>query len=356
MPRLYLETEPATTTRDRARRQTYLCPVAVIPKKIHFVWSGKRFPYPFALAVRSARSIHPDWEVSLHVGVEPESPWWPEAKAAGIFRPSSPEAVLESVPQIGARLVDLHRRVPADYPAGRSNLLRLAILHAEGGWYLDCDTLCLKPLSSVASNGAVVGEEWVWKHDQERVTTGLRVGMVPSILAFSASWVAARSGLVAPNSVGERIARRLWGRPELNNAVLACEPGHSWIRRLLDLALEQDPAIRFSLGPGLVNLGWMSPGSSELPLRAAPEVFYQFPPSQTSRYFRGPVRDLPPQAVLLHWCSSNHRKLVEELTPKLVRERARRGPWYRAASALLDDQAGQSSKEPITPIEIPAVP
>jgi hypothetical protein len=316
-------------------REAYLCPTQVIPEKIHFVWSGKRFPYPFALAVRSARSVHPDWEIALHVGVEPESPWWPQAKELGTFRQAAPEQTLESVPGIGVRLVDLHRRVPANYPAGKSNLVRLAILHAEGGWYLDCDTLCLRPLSTVAVQGSVVGEEWVWKHDQERVATGLRLGMVPSILAFSTSWAAARSGLVAPTSALERLARRVWGRPELNNAVLACEPGNSWIFRLLELALEQDPAIRFALGPGLVNLGWSSPGTAELPLRTPPEIFYQFPPSQTSRYFRGPTGSLPSQAALLHWCSSNHKDLVEELTPGLVLERADRGPWYRAASALL---------------------
>jgi hypothetical protein len=84
-----------------------------------------------------------------------------------------------------------------------------------------------------------------------------------------------------------------------------------------------------------VNLGWSSPGASDLPLRTPPEIFYQFPPSQTCRYFRGPVSELPPQAVLLHWCSSNHRHLVEELTPELVLARAGNGPWYRAASALL---------------------
>lgn len=306
----------------------------MIPKTIHFVWSGRSFPYPFHLAVLSARKVHPDWNVILHAGEVPKSVWWDRSsECAEVLRRTDAE-ILESVPGIGSALVDLHGRVPRTYPAGRSNLVRLAILLQEGGWYLDCDTLCVRPLDQVAQHGAVVGEELVWAHDQERVTTGFRAGMIPSVAAFGLSWIGARARL-SPSGLVERGLRALWSRPELNNAVLACEPGHSWIRRLLELALEQDPAIRFALGPGLVNLGWNSPGSSELPLRAAPAIFYQFPPSQTSRYFQGPVDDLPREAAVLHWCSSNHRRLVAAMTPESVRANAGRGPWFAAAARLL---------------------
>ncbi|MBK8801825.1 MAG: hypothetical protein IPN71_07165 [Fibrobacteres bacterium] len=307
----------------------------VIPHKIHFVWSGKRFPLPFALAIRSARRFHPEWDIQLHIGTRPESRWWDDVSGLGTLREMDPVALLESVPEIGARLVDLHRAVPGAYPAGRSNLERLAILHAEGGWYLDCDTLCLAPLDTVATEGEVVGEEWVWRHDQERVTSGFNPIMIPSISAFSVSWALARAGLPATSRL-ESALRSVWGRLELNNAVLACPPGGAWIRQLLTLALTQDPAIRFSLGPGLVNLGWFEPGDAPRPRRMGPEVFYQFPPSQTSRYFQaGSV--LPENAAVLHWCSSNHRKMVGTITPEIVRKRAEHGPWYQAAAKLLPD-------------------
>lgn len=304
-----------------------------IPRNIHFVWSGKKFPFPFALAVRSARAVHPDWNIRLHVGEEPSTRWWEEIRPLGELVRQDPEAILETVPEYGTRLVDLHRAVPADYPAGRSNLVRLAILFSEGGWYLDCDTLCLRPLDSVASEGAVVGEEWVWRHDQERVATGFRAGMVPSVLAFAASWVGARVGSDPAGAV-ETWLRGLWGRLELNNAVIACEPGDPWIGRLLELALGQDPSIRFALGPALVNLGWESPGTAKRPLRTPASVFYQFPPSQTSRYFRGGA-PIPFDAALLHWCSSNHRELVAAMTPESVCRDRDRGPWFREAAKLL---------------------
>jgi len=307
----------------------------LIPKTIHFLWSGKTFPYPFYLAVLSARKIHPDWDILLHSSQEPQSPWWNRALEIAQVRRESPESWLESVPDIGPRLVDLYNRVPLDYPAGKSNMIRLAVLLREGGWYLDCDTLCIRPLSEVATTGAVVGEELVWAHDEERVTTGFRLGMLPSVAAFSASWLGARAGLSPTNPV-ERALRGLWSRPELNNAVLAAEPGNAWIARLLELALEQDPAVRFALGPGLVNLGWRRPGTAALPLRAPTNAFYQFPPSQTSRYFQGALKDLPAGAAVLHWCSSNHRKLVAAMTPEAVKANAGRGPWFEAASRLVD--------------------
>jgi hypothetical protein len=307
----------------------------VIPNKIHFVWSGKSFPFPFALAVKSAVKRHPDWQVVLHVGEEPVgNPNWDSILPLVEIRRRDPEAVLLEVPELGQKLVDLHRAVPASYPAGRSNLVRLAILATEGGWYLDFDTLCARRLDSVATTGAVIGEEWVWRHDQERVTNGFAIKMVPSVVAFAASWLAARTNLLRPHGRVEALLRRVWGRRELNNAVIGAQPGHSWILRLMELACGQDPSVRFALGPALVNLGWKEPGTSELPLRASADIFYQFPPSQTSRYFRSPVGDLPDTAVVLHWCSSNHRELVRELGPQLVRERRAKGPWFREAADL----------------------
>jgi len=44
--------------------------------------------------------------------------------------------------------------------------------------------------------------------------------------------------------------------------------------------------------------------------------------------------DLPEGAVVLHWCSSNHRDLVRGMDPDLVRRCADRGPWFREAAKL----------------------
>lgn len=307
----------------------------MIANKIHFVWSGKGFPYPFSLAVKSAAARHPDWAIVLHVGAEPEgNPHWDAILPLVEIRRQDPEEVLLQVPRIGQELVDLHRAVPASYPAGRSNLVRLAVLASEGGWYLDFDTLCVARLDSVATTGAVIGEEWVWRFDQERVSSGFAPKMVPSVLAFAVSWLGAKSNLLRPDGRIESRLRRIWARKELNNAVIGSESGHPWIQRLLELACQQDPKVRFALGPALVNLGWNRPGEAPLPLRLPPEDFYQFPPSQTARYFKSPKRDLPSGSVVLHWCSSNHRDLVKRLDASLVRSLADQGPWFREACEL----------------------
>lgn len=307
----------------------------VIPNTIHFVWSGKTFPSVFALAVHSAASANPGWKVVVHAAIQPEgNPAWEGLSRVAEIRSQDPEEILGGVAGYGTRLVELHRSIAPTYHAGRSNLVRLAILYAEGGWYLDFDTLTAGSLHALSqSERAVVGEELVWKDDELRVAQGFGLAMVPSSLAFGVSWLLARIGL-SDRSVIERSLRALWSKAELNNAVLACEPGHPWFGRLIELACEQDPSIRFALGPALVNRAWREPGHAPRPRRMAPGAFYQFPPSQTCRYFRGGI--LPAEALVLHWCSSNHKKLIPQLGPDWIAKNASSSPWAARAVPLME--------------------
>lgn len=307
----------------------------VIPNTIHFVWSGKSFPSVFALAVHSAARSNPGWKVVVHVDDEPvDDPAWEGMRRAAEIRRRDPLEILEAVPRFGARLVELHRAVPPRYHAGRSNLVRLAILANEGGWYLDFDTLSVASLEALSrTERAVVGEEWVWKDDEARVARGFGLSMAPSATAFGLSWALARLGF-PDRGFPETALRRLWGRRELNNAVLACEPGHPWFLRLLELACGQDPSVRFALGPALVNLAWREPGDAERPRRMGPEAFYQFPPSQTARYFRG--GRLPQGALVLHWCSSNHKDLLPRIDAGWVASHADSSPWAFHASPYME--------------------
>lgn len=304
----------------------------MIPTTIHFVWSGKTFPSVFALAVRSAAVANPGWKIVIHVGEQPvDNHAWESLRSIAEIRPNEPEEILAAVPEFGPHLVELHRRIAPQYHAGRSNLVRLAILVREGGWYLDFDTLAIGSFEGLSrTERAVVGEEWVWKDDEARVSRGFGPSMVPSAVAFGISWTLARLG-ISDRGMLETGLRHLWGRRELNNAVLACEPGNAWFRRLLELACRQDPSVRFALGPALVNRAWRDPGDAELPRRMAPEAFYQFPPSQTNRYFRGGV--VPSGAIVLHWCSSNHKDILPRMDRDWIARHAASSPW--AAHALL---------------------
>jgi hypothetical protein len=101
------------------------------------------------------------------------------------------------------------------------------------------------------------------------------------------------------------------------------------------MALEADPTVRFALGPALFNRAWARglERGIEMPVRHAPEVFYQFPPSQTVRFFGSCSRDrLPDAARVLHWCSSNHRKDLPNLTPEWAAANAARALWAKVVA------------------------
>jgi len=306
-----------------------------IPRRLHFLWDGQGFQPPYAAAVTSAHWHHPDWEIVLHSGDAPRgNSWWDSLATMARTEVLTPEIAAQDLPIPAASFLDLYGRV--NYPAGRSNLLRLSVLWKSGGVYLDLDTACAAPLDDLLDQGAFVGEEVVWKHDNERVERGFQPKMVLSSTAFGISWLAARLGLWCSSSLPETWLRRLWGSLELNNAVIGARAGHPWVKLLLEMALEADPTVRFALGPALFNRAWARAVATgvELPVRHAPAVFYQFPPSQTVRFFGACRREvLPPQARVLHWCSSNHRKDLPRLTPDWAKANADRSLWAKESAS-----------------------
>lgn len=300
-----------------------------IPRQLHFLWDGQGFQPPYAVAVTTARRLHPDWDIVLHSGDAPRNnPAWDALASVARVQELTPEIAAEGLPIPAKDFLDLYGRV--NYPAGRSNLLRLSVLWKLGGVYLDLDTACNAPFDDLLESGAFVGEEVVWKHDNERVERGFRPKMVVSSSAFGISWAAARAGLWRSDSLPERLLRKVWGNPELNNAVIGARPGHPWVTLLIEMALEADPTVRFALGPALFNRAWVRGLETgvEMPVRHAPAVFYQFPPSQTVRFFGACSRDtLPDGARILHWCSSNHRKDLPNLTAQWACANRDRSLW-----------------------------
>lgn len=282
----------------------------------------------------TARRLHPDWDIVLHSGDMPRNnPDWDGLASLARTAELTPEIAAQDLPISAQAFLDLYARV--NYPAGRSNLLRLAVLWKQGGVYLDLDTACAAPFDDLLETGAFVGEEIVWKHDNERVERGFLPKMVVSSSAFGISWAAARLGLWRNDALPERLLRKVWGAPELNNAIIGARPHHPWVKLLIEMALEADPTVRFALGPALFNRAWVRglERGVEIPVRHAPEVFYQFPPSQTVRFFGACSRDtLPPQARILHWCSSNHRKDLPHMTAQWAAERKDTALWAKVVA------------------------
>jgi len=132
---------------------------AAIPNVFHFVFGLKRQTEPFHLmyylCLESCLQVNRPDAVFFHHHFEPYGEWWERIK-----------------PKLQLRHIALERFV-ADYDyadpriaafryAHMSDFARLRILHDEGGFYADIDTLFLRPVpSSWRSRHFIIGRETV---------------------------------------------------------------------------------------------------------------------------------------------------------------------------------------------------
>ena len=304
----------------------------MIPWRFHLVWSGRRFPYVNRLAVESILLANPGAEVVVHYSDPPSNEHWQalETLERVSFRELSMDELLEDAPDPDGirRTFDA---VAENYPAGRSNIWRYLVLNRFGGIYADFDVLALRSMEPLLGEEGFVGEELVFRADDERVQGApFRASMVPEYATFLASWALTRlnSKLLgngaALNALSESLSD-VWGVRKLNNAVLGAEAGHPFFRRALELVPKTDPAVRYGLGPILMNRVWAETNGERM-RRLGPEAFYAVPPSQTHRFFSRAENPLPDEAFLIHWCSSNEKEKAAKLTPEtLDRDPGERG-------------------------------
>ena len=93
----------------------------MIPRVFHQIWLGPDpLPEEFRRYRQSWTRRHPDWELRL---------WTEENLPAGLRR---------------AEVYELLRQ-----PAERADILRLELLHREGGVYVDFDVECLRPIDEL---------------------------------------------------------------------------------------------------------------------------------------------------------------------------------------------------------------
>lgn len=125
----------------------------MIPKIIHFIYgldehsSDIPFSYFHYVSIRSAKVINPDCEVVMHYQFEPpNNEWWEKSK--NYMKMDR----LSSTPEF------IHGK-KVKYHAHKADLLRVEILLAEGGIYLDADTLCVKPFEPLMVNPFTMGME-----------------------------------------------------------------------------------------------------------------------------------------------------------------------------------------------------
>jgi hypothetical protein len=214
-----------------------------------------------------------------------------------------PEPLLEAAG--GPALVDAYRELTT--PAGRVNLLRMALLHERGGVYLDTDTVTLKSFRPLLAPGGVFcGEERLVYPGS--AGTGVLSRVRPGALARTALRDVLRR---LPR--GHRYFRQLehYYPTAANNAVLGAEARHPFLRELIERGLSlprERRRVRYAFGTHLLQrtvAEFRGPGLRLLP----PAVFYPLGPEISEHWFRpahGAKLDevLTSETVLVHWYAS----------------------------------------------------
>ncbi len=316
----------------------------MIPPVAHFLWFGPELPWVYALALRSAAARGGFERVVLHHEDDlGRSPGFVDlaGRPSVETRRLDPERVAASAPRGGA-LVDLLRRLRA--PAARANLVRAALLAAEGGVYLDLDTVTVASLAPLRAEASFF--------------CGLERLVFPGELKRSRSparWSAALArtalrDLCRRAPEGWRHFRRIepFYPRAANNAVLGAEPGHPLLAELLERMAAMPPAlqtVRFALGTHLLQavVQGAEGTAAARGLRVyEPPVFYPLGPEISEHWFRFTPRPRPDEALLpetrvVHWYASvRTRGVVERIDPAYVRANAHRQLFSALALPLLD--------------------
>ena len=314
----------------------------MIPAFAHFIWFGSELPWIYAFAVQTA-ALRGGFErvIFHHLDDLSPSPWWGDLLAFPGVQSSRlrvPE-LLEETGGPGPALVDIYRGL--QQPAARANLVRAALLLRHGGVYLDTDTVIvasLEPLRRQA--GAFCGAERVafpghLRWHRNPLGFGLALG---------------RSGLrdlVRRLPDGWRLFRRVEHLypTAANNAVLAADRGHRFIRDLLERMVRLPRwrrRLRYELGTTLLQVAVAEYDGQDLVVHE-PGVFYPLGPEISQHWFR-PRRQpylrevLLPETRVVHWYASvRTREVVARADPDWVRQNAGNQLYSALALPLLQE-------------------
>ena len=305
---------------------------ALIPNTAHFIWFGSKLPFIYALALRYAALRGGFDRVCLHhdQNLSGDRRLWAHLQKTPGFesRPLS-EASFPLDGPLGERLLALYRRL--SQPAARANLWRAALLAAEGGVYLDTDTLCLQSFAPLrAASGAFCGEEPV---------------ALPATLSGPRSLLGhlRAGGLLALRDLYRRLPggwapfRRIepWYAMAANNAILAARPEHPFILGLLEAMIavpEERQLVRYALGTHLLQARVAEARAHPTPLDPPARLitypapyFYPLGPEISQHWFRAGSAArldeiLAPETHLVHWYASvRTREIVPRLSADFIR-------------------------------------
>jgi len=314
----------------------------MIPRTAHFIWFGTAFPWVHVLAMRSAAVRGGFERVVLHHSDDlTGTSWWDDAAAVPGFeaRRVDPPALLGASGGDVEALLAVYGEL--NKPEARANMLRVAILAAEGGVYLDVDTVTVASYEKTLERaGAFYGLERI-------VYPGaVRRSRRPDVWAGALARAGFRE-LCRRRRDGWRLFRRFEGRYPLaaNNAVMGGEAGHPFLldllRRMTTLPADRR-RVRFSLGTHLLQDA--ADACEDPTVRALPpEAFFPVGPEVSEHWFRedstARAEDLVlPGTLSVHWYASvRTRAVIPRLDPEHVRAHRATQAFSELAAEFLAD-------------------
>jgi len=233
-------------------------------------------------------------------------------------------ALLARCPLHSQELLELFGRLRT--PATRSDLVRFALLYAEGGVYLDIDTVTLRSFAPLCENvNAFCGQERIVYPLSVRSSRSARIKLVA--LARTQLRSALRN---LPN--GHTIFRRIQGLYALaaNPAILGSAARSPFIVQSIEHMLQIPPdeqPLPNAIGPHLLQRMVASYRGDDLTVHP-PQVFFPLGPVISAHWFRMRSRAklddvLTAETRLVHWYGSVHTKhIVPLIDPDYVRRHA----------------------------------
>ena len=278
----------------------------MIPDRYHFVWFGRQLPLFAQLAMRSVLVRNPGAELIAWHGPELSSEERAELSSAGIeFRPIDVEGLIQTAGLADTGLLSYYRALTQ--PAALSNVVRLLVLYAEGGVYLDTDTLTLKDLTPLRREAGFCGLEHIlWPREKLTKRSPYFWTVGPALEV----WRTVSSALAQ----GYRLHRRSlrWYSQAANNAVLGFERHHPFLQAALQAIPRlprEDAQKRYRLGTHLLQQT-LAERANEVTC-FAPSYFYPLGPIASRHFFKERTdldRVLPqvirPETHVVHWYTS----------------------------------------------------
>jgi hypothetical protein len=122
-----------------------------IPNEFHFIFGlvedfgGRPFCFVHYLAIVMCQRINSPKRINFYYAFEPSGIWWGRARQyLNLVRVSPPSEIFGNA---------------LTHPAHMADVIRLEVLLANGGIYLDIDVLCLRPFLPLRRFDVVLGVE-----------------------------------------------------------------------------------------------------------------------------------------------------------------------------------------------------